>query len=113
MSTLTLPKSLTGKSIRWTFEEGPVKGKTFEHVFDRDGGVTYTVLDANGKPGQPTHESRAGVEKIGDSVYAVSYLGSSGYTLTVVLNFADMSAISFASNGKDWFPARGSFEMVE
>ena len=53
------------------------------------------------------------MEKIGDSVYAVSYLGSSGYTLTVVLNFADMSAVSFASNEKDWFPARGSFEMVE
>jgi hypothetical protein len=40
-------------------------------------------------------------------------LGSSGYTPTVVLNFADMSAASFASNEKGWFPARGRFELAD
>lgn len=109
----TAPSSLIGKTIRWTFDQGPAKGKTFEHVFDKDGGVSYAMLDANGKPGKPTQEKQAGVEKVGDEVYAVSYLGSSGYTLTVILNFGEMSAVSFASNEKGWFPARGSFTLAD
>lgn len=111
MNTPT-PASLIGKTLRWSFDSGPTLGKTFEHVFDADGGVTYSVLGADGKPGKPTHEQPAGVEKVGQTVYAVSYLGGSGYTLTVVLNFADMSVVSFASNEKGWFPARGRFELL-
>jgi hypothetical protein len=106
------PQSLIGKTIRWTFSEGPVKGKTFEHVFAKDGSVAYRMLDPQGKPGKDTHEKPSGVEKVGDSAAVVSYLTSSGYTLTVVLNFADMSVISFASNEKTWSQASGSFEVV-
>ena len=36
---------ITGSTIRWTFDDGPVAGKTFEHVFEADGGVSYRVVD--------------------------------------------------------------------
>ena len=38
--------------------------------------------------------------------------GSSGFTLTVVLNFATRQLVGVASGGKDWFPLRGTFEVV-
>ena len=106
------PQSLTGKTIRWTFNEGPTKGKTFEHVLAADGSVSYKMLDEHGKPGKGTQEKKAGAERIDDSVWVISYLGSAGYTLTVLLNFTDMSAMSYASNEKNWLPAKGSFEIA-
>jgi hypothetical protein len=45
-------------------------------------------------------------------VFAVSYLSPSGFTLTVVLNFATMQLVGVASGGKDWYPLRGTFEVV-
>jgi hypothetical protein len=48
-----------------------------------------------------------------DDVYAVSYLGSQGYTLTAVLDFADQSIVAFASNEKSWFPCKGRLEAVD
>jgi hypothetical protein len=42
----------------------------------------------------------------------VSYLASSGYTLTVVLNFQDRSIVGFASGAKEWYPLRGRLEVV-
>jgi hypothetical protein len=45
-------------------------------------------------------------------VFAVSYLSSSGFTLTVVLNFATRQMVGVASGGKDWYPLRGTFEVV-
>ena len=47
-----------------------------------------------------------------DDAYAVSYLSGSGYTLTVVLNFKDGGMVGFASNDKQWFPVKGTFETV-
>jgi hypothetical protein len=37
--------SLSGKSIRWTFADGPMAGTTFEHLFDDDGSVTWRIVD--------------------------------------------------------------------
>jgi hypothetical protein len=45
-------------------------------------------------------------------VDVVSYLASSGFTLTVVLNHADNSIVGFASNDKQWFAVKGKFEEV-
>ena len=33
------PESLRGKVVRWSFQEGPTKGKTFEHTFGEGGTV--------------------------------------------------------------------------
>ncbi len=104
------PESLRGKTVRWSFNEGPTKGKTFEHVFNEDGSAKYNEVGGNG---QGETVRKCAVEKVTRDVHVVSYLSESGYTLTAVLNFADITVLSFASNEKGWFPARGTFEMVE
>ena len=38
--------------------------------------------------------------------------GSSGFTLTVALNYADGTITGVASDGKTWTPVHGSFEVV-
>jgi hypothetical protein len=73
--------------VAWRVLEGPAKGRSgLEN--------TYAALPA------------------GEDVVAVSYLGSQGFTLTVVLNFRNHTLVGFASNEKDWHPVRGSFEVV-
>jgi hypothetical protein len=47
------------------------------------------------------------------AVELVSYRAESGFTLTVALNFADHRMIGIASNSEQWFPARGTFEVVD
>ena len=41
--------SLRGKTLRWTFTEGPVAGTLFEHTFQDDGSVVWRVLEGQGK----------------------------------------------------------------
>src|SRR2546428_9775306 len=35
---------LRGKTVRWTFEDGPTAGTTFEHRFSPDGTVEYRAV---------------------------------------------------------------------
>lgn len=58
-----------------------------------------------------TEEEYAAVE-VGDRVYAVSYLARSGYTLTVALDFKRGTMVGFASGEGEWYPGRGTFEVV-
>jgi hypothetical protein len=115
-----------GKTIRWTYEDGPMAGKSFEHVFDNDGTVTWretggedrgTKPPSNGKQktGKPATEAKARYEvvPVNDDVCAVSYLSGSGFTLTSVLDFAAGTVVSFASNEKELVPQRGMFEVAE
>lgn len=118
--------AIRGKTIRWTFSDGPMTGKTFEHAFDENGSVTWRSVQGKdeAKPSseksgsaRSTSESKPKAKyaalKVADDVYAVSYLGDQGYTLTVVLNFDDQRLVGFASNEKEWYPVTGTFEMVE
>lgn len=107
------PTSLVGATVRWTFTEGPTKGASYEHTFNRDGSVRYRDVSAGKAKAKTTREKKCAVEKITTGVHVISYLSSSGYTLTVVLNFDDMSAHSYASNEEGWFPAKGTFEVVK
>jgi hypothetical protein len=115
-----------GKTIRWTYDDGPMAGKSFEHTFGNDGNVTWretggddrgTKPSTNGKKetGKPTTEPKAKYEvaMINDEVCAVSYLSKSGFTLTSVLDFASGTVVSFASNEKELVPQRGMFEVAE
>ena len=115
-----------GKTIRWTYDDGPMAGKSFEHVFGEDGNVTWrernaddgrTQAPGNGKQktGKPATEPRAKYEvaPVNDEVCVVSYLSKSGYTLTSVLDFASGTVVSFASNEKELVPQRGMFEVAE
>jgi MoaF N-terminal domain len=102
--------SLTGKTIRWTFADGPVAGVTFEHVLHEDGSVTWGYVGGEHKGATAREKSYAAV-KVNDKTWVISYLAASGHTLTVVLDFDDHRAIGFASNDKSWYEQHGTFEL--
>ena len=112
------PTSLRGKSVRFSWSDGPTKGTTHEHVFHDDGTVEWHAVgggngNGNGRkdPGN-AERPRFVDESVADGVRMVSYLSDSGYTLTAVLNFSDKSVVGVASNEKTWAPVHGSFEIV-
>jgi phenolic acid decarboxylase len=104
--------SLYGKTLRWTFTDGPMAGATYDHTFHKDGTVDFRSVEGS-KQGKPTHEKNAAAVKVADDVFVVSYLGASGYTLTVVLNLKHMNMVGFASNDKEWSQHKGTFEIVD
>jgi hypothetical protein len=104
--------SLYGKTIRWTFKDGAVAGKTFEHTFYEDGRVLFRSADATEK-GAQAHAKIGGSVKISDEVYAASYLADSGYTLTVVLDVERGEMVGFASNDREWSQQKGKFEVLD
>jgi hypothetical protein len=103
--------SLIGKTIRWTFVDGPVAGWTFEHSFNEDGSVTWRIVDGQHKGATRREKSYAAV-KVNETTWVISYLGASGNTLTVVLNFDDHRVVGFGSNDTSWYPLNGSFEPL-
>jgi hypothetical protein len=113
--------AIRGKTIRLKWTEGPTKGKTHEHVFHEDGTVEWHEPGGGAKPSgagsqkgaSPKERPEYGATKVADEIYVVSYLAASGFTLTVVLNFRDRSVAGFASGAKDWFPVRGTLEVVK
>jgi molybdenum cofactor biosynthesis MoaF-like protein len=106
-----------GKTIRWTYEDGPMAGKRLEHTFGADGTVSWRETDGEEKntkqqTGKPATEPKAKyqVAPVNDDVCVVSYLSASGYTLTSILDFASGTIVSFASNEKELVLQRGVFE---
>ena len=98
---------LAGKTLRFSFEDGPMAGKTFEHVFEPGGAVRFRAMDSKG---DATTEKKYEVASIGQDVCAVSYLGASGYTLTVVLDFRTKKLVAFSSNEKVHLMQHGTFD---
>jgi len=105
--------SLSGRTIRWTFEDGPTGGGTYEHTFAPDGGVTFSKVEEDGKSGKPTSVEKYASFEVAPGVQMVSYLGDTGYTLTVAMNFDTGRLYGFASNDKEWHPVTGSMEVVK
>ncbi|MDB4956450.1 MAG: hypothetical protein JWO36_4019 [Myxococcales bacterium] len=99
-----------GKTLRFKFNDGPMAGKTFEHAFDDHGTVTWKMLGGEGKPSKPTKYELAHVNF---DVFAVSYLGDAGYTLTTILDFNTGLLVAFASNEKSLVKQHGTFEVVK
>ncbi len=105
--------SLSGRTFRWTFEEGPTAGGTYEHAFEPDGRVAYRKVDGD-KPGKPNRDNKYASYEVAPGVYLVSYLAAeSGYTLTVAMNLETGRLYGFASNGKEWHPVSGTLEVVK
>ena len=104
--------SLRGKTVRWTFTDGPGAGTLFEHTFHDDDSVVWRVLEGQGK-GASAKEKRYSSVRVSEDVITVSYLAASGHTLTVVLNLATGRMYGFASNDKDWYALTGTFEVVQ
>jgi hypothetical protein len=96
----------TGKTVRWSYVDGPVKGQAFEHVFGTDGMVTYRAPGAK-SPERPIHYE---VEQVGDDSFAVSYLSTNGWTLTTVVDMRTRKIVSFASNEKQLVVQHGKLE---
>lgn len=120
------PDPVRGKTIRWTYDDGPMAGKSFEHTFASDGTVTWRETGGDSKSPKPpsngTHKTgkpptrakaKYEVAAINDDVCAVSYLSESGFTLTSVLDFDSGKVVSFASNEKQLVPQHGMFEVAE
>lgn len=63
-------------------------------------------------PARKSHVDKYEVAKVSDDVYAVSYLGSAGYTLSLILNFTSDNLIAFSSNDKMMEMQHGSFASV-
>lgn len=103
-----------GKTIRWTFDDGPMEGKTFEHTFEEGGAVSFREVgaDGDGGEGKPSRVEQSKIAEVGEDVHAVSYLGSSGYTLTTVLDFRTGRLVAFASNEKELTVQSGTFETA-
>lgn len=102
---------IRGKTMRWTYDDGPMAGKTYEHSFGSDGTVRWTEM------GQPDDGKRATapgdntatyeVERVNDDAYVLSYLSKSGYTLTTAVDTKTGAIVSFASNEKQLSKHRG------
>jgi len=99
---------MKGKTVRWTYEDGAMKGKTFEHRFGDDGTVAWKGADEE----KPSADANAKYEyaRISDAAYVFSYLSSHGFTLTTVVDEKAGTVVSFASNEKDLFVQHGSLE---
>jgi hypothetical protein len=104
--------SLSGRTLRWKFDEGPTAGGTYEHTFQPDGTVVYRKL-GGAETGKPANGKKYASFEVAPDVYLVSYLGDAGYTLTVALNFETGKLYGFASNDKEWYPVSGTSESVE
>lgn len=103
------PDPLSGRRMRWTYADGLMKGKTFEHAFTNDGKVSWKAAgDA-----RPAADASAAYEfaRVTDDVYAFSYLSSHGYTLTTVVNERSHAIVSFASNEKELVVQHGTIEQ--
>jgi len=103
--------SLTGRTIEWTCDDGPMAGVKIEHTFDADGSVTWRIADGPDK-GASRKEKSYGAVKVNDKTWVLSYLAASGHTLTVVLNLDDRRAIAFGSNETSWELMHAGFEFV-
>ena len=123
MTNVQRAAEVRGKTMRWAWTEGPTKGKTHEHTFHEDGTVEWRDANAAPKPAEPAGSSgpkpakkervEYGAVKVSDKVLLVSYLSDAGYTLTVALNYDDHAVVGFASGAKEWYPVRGTFEVVD
>ena len=107
---------IRGKTIRWTYNDGPTKGMKFEHIFGTDGRVSWRTVD------QPSAQSGGGGEKqeaaayevaqAAPQVWTVAYLAPSGWTLTTILDLDSRNIVSFASNEKQLVVQHGTYEVA-
>jgi MoaF N-terminal domain len=97
-----------GTTIRWTYSDGPMKGKGFEHHFRNDGTVTWKEAGDE----KPSADSSATYQfvRINDDVFVFSYLSGSGNTLTTVVDEKAGTVVSFASNEKQVIVQHGSLD---
>jgi hypothetical protein len=107
---------LRGRTIKFAWTQGPTEGKVHEHRFHDDGTVEWRAVDdrsaAGGKPAAGERPEYFAAD-IGHDACFMSYLSQkSGFTLSLVLNFANRTILGVASNDKRWFRVRGWLEIA-
>ena len=106
-------KRVAGKTIRFTWTDGPTKGSAHDHVFGDDGRVAWQSSSGHGTmPKNEAEQVPYAAIDVGDDVCLVSYLSRSGYTLTVALEFNQGTVNGIASNATTWTPVAGAFEVI-
>lgn len=108
------PETLIGRTIQWTFDDGPTAGTTYEHTFNEDGSVEFCAVgeDESGQPGEVVRVDECAVTPIAPGIFAISYLSPGGYCLTAILNCEDNVVTAFASSKGSWDQQSGSFEII-
>jgi hypothetical protein len=103
---------LAGKTLCWTFDDGPTAGTRYQHAFGTDGRVRWSQV--GGKAGERREESEADYQatEVAEGVVAVSYLAPSGFTLTSILDTEEGTVVAYASNEEELIVQRGKFEEV-
>lgn len=117
MTTAAKPKlSLAGRTLRWTFPDGPTSAKTYEHKFGADGTVVYSEVggaaksSGNDKPKVPIHYASF---EVAPGMHFLSYLSpDNGYTLTVLADTNKGVVYAIASGAKEWYPLEGKLETI-
>jgi hypothetical protein len=94
-----------GKTLRWSYRDGPTAGKSFEHAFGRDGHVTWSM-----DGGAPGEGAKYEVARLTPTVHVASYLAPSGWTLTTALDTETGTIVSVASNEAQVFVQHGKLE---
>ena len=107
MTTKRTSDSLDERTLRFHFDDGPMKGKDFDHTFHDDGTVDWGAANSDKKT-----KSDGQLVQIGDDCYVGSYMGSNGYTLTAAMNLASGTLHAFASDGKNWSEHHGTVKRV-
>jgi len=107
---------LRGRTIKFAWTQGPTEGKVHEHRFFDDGTVEWHALDdrsAGSDKAATVERPEYFAADIGHDACFMSYLSQkSGFTLSLVLNFANRTILGVASNDKRWFRVRGWLEMA-
>lgn len=107
------PARVHGRTLRFTWTEGPTAGRTHEHRFHADGTVDWRSVEATAATEDASRNERPEyfAADVGTTASFVSYLSSSGFTLSVVLDFDTRTIVGVASNGRQWVPVRGRLEI--
>lgn len=106
MATKRDTNRLSGKTLRFHFMDGPMRGRDFDHCFS-DGKVEWGAAGGTGKT-----TSDGTLVQLDDQCYVGSYMGPNGYTLTAAMNLATGELHAFASDGKSWSEHDGTVELV-
>ena len=108
MTTTEISDQVRGRSLAFSWTDGPAKDSTHIHAFHDDGTVEWHSVESDKTTERPAYMAA----RIDDDICLVSYLSQSGYTLTVVLDFIEESITGVASNDKCWYPVRGRFQVL-
>jgi molybdenum cofactor biosynthesis MoaF-like protein len=106
------PDPVRGRTIRWTWKEGPDKGSLVEHEFREDGHMLLRAVNGRQKSSAEV-EQKYESTRVGPDLYTVSYRTAAGATVTVFLNLKDRTLLGFWSDSEGWYPSRGTFEVMK